>query len=289
MSRLALGTAQFGLTYGVANRLGRPSESEVREILALARRAGIDTLDTAIAYGDSEQRLGAVGVADWRIVSKVPAMPSGVADPVSWLKEQVAESLRRLHAAQLEAVLLHSATDAWGPAGGSILAGLRELKDAGLVRAIGVSIYDPEHLERIWPVWVPDIVQAPCNVLDRRLLSSGWLERLVDAGVRVHTRSVFLQGLLLMDPGERPATFAPWQPLLTRWFDWCASQGHAPLSAALNFVYAQRQIERVVVGVDSAAQLGQILEAFAQPCALPPADLSTDDRELLEPFRWTVK
>lgn len=289
MSKLALGTVQFGLKYGVGNRFGVPSETETAAILILARRGGVDTLDTAVSYGDCEARLGALGLHGWRIITKIPALPEGTFDPRTWLEDQVRESQRRLCVKRLDAVLLHHAADACGVAGSSVLGALRALKEAGLVSAIGVSIYDPIELDSLWPVWIPDIVQAPFNVLDRRLVRSGWLKRLSDAGVRVHARSVFLQGLLLMDAKERPASFDRWGRLLDRWAGWCTAQGHPQLDAALGFVCAQAEIERVVVGVETAAQLGQILQASSRVVALPPDDMMSDDRELLEPYRWRVK
>lgn len=75
--RLALGTAQFGMRYGVANRVGQVPAGEARRILERARTAGMDTLDTAAAYGASETLLGSVGVADWIVVTKLPPCPRG--------------------------------------------------------------------------------------------------------------------------------------------------------------------------------------------------------------------
>lgn len=96
IERLALGTVQFGLAYGVANRVGQPSEDSAAAIVAAARRAGIDTLDTAIAYGDSERRLGEIGVDGWRVVTKLPPMPAGTSDVGEWVRRSVDGSLARL-------------------------------------------------------------------------------------------------------------------------------------------------------------------------------------------------
>src|SRR5690606_23722629 len=118
-------------------------------------------------------------------------------------------------------------------------AGLSDLKTEGLCAAVGVSIYAPAELDAIWSDssgWKPEIIQGPYNVFDRRLETSGWLDRLADSGVRVHTRSAFLQGLLLLPADKRPIYFAPFAALLDQWRDWCATQHTKPLAAALSFV-----------------------------------------------------
>lgn len=91
--KLALGTAQFGLNYGIANKTGRVPPNEVRKILAEAARRGMDVLDTAIAYGESESMLGEIGVPNWRVVSKLPAVPEDCNNVLDWVAEQIGGSL----------------------------------------------------------------------------------------------------------------------------------------------------------------------------------------------------
>jgi aryl-alcohol dehydrogenase-like predicted oxidoreductase len=286
MTRLALGTVQFGQRYGVANANDQVSPAKAATILELAARYGIDALDTAVAYGDSEACLGQIGVASWRVVSKLPPLPHDTRDVAAWVEAQVRGSLQRLRIAGLDGLLLHRPADVLGSAGQQLLDALEALKSSGWIAAAGASIYDPSELESLWPRWQPEIVQAPCNVLDRRLIRSGWLARLQRHGTRVQLRSVFLQGLLLMPAARRPPFFAHWQDLLDRWLAWCAGQGVSPLQVALTFARTLPAIERVVIGVDSLAQLEEILRAMRRCSALPPEDLFSDDRDLLEPTRW---
>jgi aryl-alcohol dehydrogenase-like predicted oxidoreductase len=288
MIRFALGTAQFGLDYGVANRSGQVGQSEVAAILCCAAAAGIDTLDTAIAYGQSEASLGLVGMTGWRVITKLPPLPHDISDVPRWIDDQIGGSLRRLGITQLEAVLLHSSRDLLGRHRDTYLRTLSDVKSAGLTRAVGVSIYEPAELDDLWPIWRPDIVQAPCNVLDRRLTRSGWLERLSRHGVRVHVRSAFLQGLLLMPPERRPDGFEPWSAVLDRWSAWCNGRGVSPLQGALAFVQALNGVEFVVVGVDAVEQLQQILALSTGAEPPPPEDMFSEDRNLIDPSRWKV-
>jgi aryl-alcohol dehydrogenase-like predicted oxidoreductase len=282
-----LGTAQFGLNYGIANQSGKIARDEVAALLHRAARAGVDTLDTAVAYGDSEVALAEAGVTAWRVISKLPALPATPTNVSAWVFEQVQGSLERLRLSQLDAVLLHKPADLLGPFSTDYLQALELLKARGLVRAVGVSIYDPAELEGLWPRWQPQIVQAPFNVLDRRLARSGWLARLVQTGVRVHVRFVFLQGLLLMPAANLPASFERWRDVLRGWLDWCEQQGMTPLQAAIGFVSAQGGVERFVIGVDSLAQLEQVLAAATRPTSAPPDELASDDRDLIDPSRWS--
>jgi aryl-alcohol dehydrogenase-like predicted oxidoreductase len=283
-SQLALGAVQFGMAYGIANEAGQIGAEETRRIVTCARSSGFDTLDTAIAYGDSEQRLGDIGVSEWRVVTKLPPLPNGERDIRRWVLDSIRGSLQRLRVDRLAGLLLHRSADL-ADSDAILYAALLETKQRGLVEKIGISIYDPSELE-VMSRFRLDLVQAPFNVLDRRLTSSGWLSRLQDNGVEVHARSVFLQGLLLMPPKRRPATFDRWSSLWRRWDDWLLTAGYTALDASLGFVLATSGIDRVIVGVDSIAQLRQVVAASNTIVRSVPDDLSTTDLELISPNLW---
>jgi len=275
------------MPYGVANRSGKVPPAEIAAILSRAASGGMDTLDTAIAYGDAESSLGRVGVDGWRVVSKLPPLPASVHSVEAWINDQVAASLRRLGIKALEALLLHRSADLLERDGEQYRLALGRVKASGLALAVGVSIYDPTELDALWSTWRPDIVQVPCNVLDRRLIGTGWLGKLDRNGVRVHVRSAFLQGLLLMTRPEWPRTFSPWKDLLTRWLEWCEQRSTRPLEAALRFVQELPGVERIVVGVESTSQLEEVLAAADSKAPLPPEDLLSDDLRLIDPSRWS--
>jgi len=288
-SRIALGTAQFGLPYGVANRRGQVDRADLAAILDRAQVAGIDTLDTAMAYGDSEQRLGESGVGQWRVITKLPELPDACADVAAWVRKSVHGSLAKLNLVRLRAVLLHRPLQLLGPQGPALQAALVALKDEGLVEKVGISVYGPADLDALWYRFQPELVQAPLNVLDRRLLTSGWMARMHAAGTEIHVRSVFLQGLLLMDSASRPAMFSRWQPLWDRWTRWLSEASVSPLHACLGLALSQPEVSRVVVGVDSLEQLKEILAAAVDANPVPPAELVCNDADLLDPSRWALQ
>ena len=287
--RLSVGTVQFGLPYGIANCTGQVDFEEAQLILTTAHHAGINALDTAAAYGASEEVLGRIGVAGWQIVTKLPPLPEACTDVSLWVRGQLLSSLKRLHVNRVYGLLLHRPLDLLSSRGSELYTALRRAKDDGLVDKIGASTYSPSDLDELASLTL-DMVQAPFSILDRRLVTSGWLGRLYEAGVEVHARSVFLQGLLLMGRERRELTFGRWAHLWERWDSWLTQKDLQPLEACLRYALSEPRISRVVVGVDNERHLRQILAALQTTSELvPPADLVSDDIDLINPSRWGAR
>ncbi len=284
--KLALGTVQFGLPYGIANRQGQVAPADARAILDYAVSIGIDTLDTAAVYGDSEQRLGEIGVQTLKIISKLPPIPDKTGDVGHWVRTTVEKSLELLRIRQLAGLLLHHPADLLGENGAQLHRALLDVQAAGLVRKIGVSVYRPAELDELIGRFPIEIVQAPFNVLDRRILTSGWLARLHGLGIEVHVRSVFLQGLLLLDRLARPPQFNRWQEIWQDWDEYLLASNQTPLEACVRFASSSPTIARVVVGIDSRRQLEEIFGALDGATVSLPYNLQCNDPHLLEPSRW---
>jgi aryl-alcohol dehydrogenase-like predicted oxidoreductase len=283
-SRLALGTAQFGLDYGANNLRGRVPESETAQILACAEERGITVLDTAPVYGDSEAVLGRLlqGRSGLRIVSKLPACPITEAEGL------LQASCRRLRVPALYGCLIHDFESYRKDR--KILDELRRLKAQGLVKKIGFSLYRTSELELIEQRGDAfDLVQLPLNLLDRRFLPR--LAALKLRGVEVHARSAFLQGLLLRDPALLSGRLLKARPVLERLHSLAAQQGLPAASLCLGFVLAQEQVDKVVIGVDGLAHLQENLsfaEQSKKAYQLSPelAALEIPDEEILIPSNW---
>ena len=287
--KLALGTAQFGSAYGLANLGGKIPLDEAQRILTFARRVGIDVLDTAAGYGDCEAVLGKIKTPGWKLITKIPPLDDSVVNVESWVITQVNASMQRLGTNNLYGVLLHRPEDILNDRGSQYLRGLKQLRDSGRVTHIGYSIYSPallgELTSRLWP----DILQTPFNVFDQRIRNSGWLDKLTSNGTIVHARSVFLQGLLLMHESDIPAYFDNWKPMLFKWLKAVAGEGVYPLEIALNFALQEKRLDRVVVGVDSLVQLEQLVAAVKSMEIPDLTGLACDDVHLIEPFRWKIQ
>lgn len=285
--KLALGTVQFGLDYGVANSTGRVQVQESKAILERARACAMDTLDTAIAYGDSEAVLGQLGVGQWKTITKLPAVPDDCHDVAQWVRHQIQQSMARLRITQLYGVLLHRPDQLLGRMGATLYAALQDLKAQSMARKIGASVYGLSELGALFGTYEFDLVQAPLNILDRSLVESGWANRLHEAGVEVHARSAFLQGLLLIPPSKRPAKFNRWADVWSVWDQWLMREGLTPLQACLRYVSNLSEIDRVVVGVDTADQLTQIVEAAMGSLTNLPEFSTLQDARLINPASWS--
>jgi aryl-alcohol dehydrogenase-like predicted oxidoreductase len=284
-ARLALGTAQFGLAYGITNRSGQVTPDEIAAVLARARAAGVTALDTAIAYGDAEARLGRCDLSGFSVVTKLPPF-AATAPGAEWVDSHLQESRTRL-GVRPAAVLLHRAGDLLGPAGADIAWALQRALAEGRVGGIGVSVYAPADLDAVSGRLSWTDVQVPFNVCDRRMLESGWLPRLADSGVRVHARSAFLQGLLLQPAEALLPAFSPWRPLWERWGAWLSEQSVSPLSACLAFVLSVPEVHRVIVGVDGLAHWEGLLAACPDTPIAAPEWMAVRDLDLIDPTRWS--
>ena len=286
--QIALGTAQFGLPYGIANQGGQISHDEAARILGRAWAAGVDMLDTAVAYGDSESRLGNIGVEKWHVISKIPPVPDECSDIETWMQETVTSLMKRLKTDQLYGLLLHDPSQLSQDIGDEIYQALLAIKKQGAISKIGISIYNPDELPPICHRFEIDIVQAPLNIIDRRLIDSGWATALHDRGIEVHARSIFLQGLLLMQQDQRHPYFRQWDGLWTAWQNWLHESDLTPVQACIGFAIAQAGVDRVIVGIDSLAQLEDILENTDTPIDDIPPGIGSDDIDLVNPSRWKL-
>lgn len=283
--KLAIGTAQFGLNYGIANNAGKINQDEAIEILNEAKLNGINTIDTAIAYGDSEKNIGNIGVSDYNIVTKIPEIPDNISNLERWIVTQIENSLNNLKIKKLYGVLLHRPYQLFDKDKKDLWNILIKLKKNNLVKKIGYSIYSPSELDKLWNTHKPDLIQSPYSIFDRRLEISGWLHKIYNNQVELHARSIFLQGLILMNKKNRPKKFNRWKSVWNEWDSWLEDSNINPLNAALSFVISEKRISKVIVGVDNKEQLKEIISISSKHCKYPKNFYITDSK-LLDPSKW---
>lgn len=285
--KIALGSAQFGLAYGIANTSGQVSADKVSEILKMASSNNIDTLDTAISYGNSHEVLGQAGVKNFKIVTKLPAIPINIQNVAAWTEKSIKDSLEKLNKESIYGLLLHDHESLIKDNSLEVLTALKDMKNSGLIQKIGVSIYNPQELEKLIDFMEVDLVQAPLNLIDQRLIKTGWLRRLKSMGVEIHTRSSFLQGLLLMEPYKIPKSFEKWSGLLRKWHKELLARKLDPISECLNFVLSITDIDRVVVGVETKDQLQDIIKIVKEKNISNGWEfMQSEDEDLINPSKW---
>lgn len=285
--KIVLGTAQFGLEYGIANRGGRIEKNEAREILHYARENGIHLLDTAVNYGGSEQILGELGVNEWQIITKLPSIEECSENYYAVIREIIFNSLQRLKVPSIYGLLLHDPKQLLQDNSEKVYQALDKIKSDGLVQKIGVSIYDPIELTKLSSNYKFDIVQAPFNVFDRRIIKSNLHNKLAEQNIELHVRSIFLQGLLLLPPDRRPEKFNRWKSLWSKWDAWVIENNTTPLQLCISYAMSCPFIDKIVVGIDSCLQLEEIIQSLSGDFPEPPDDLQSNDLMLINPFSWT--
>lgn len=288
--KLILGTVQFGQSYGIANQQGQVPKDSVKQLLQQASKLGITTLDTAIAYGESEAVLGEQDLQDFKVISKLFEIPDNCSNITDWVEQQVQGSLARLQLESLEALLLHRPAQLLSNSGQELYQAMLELRARGVVKRIGLSMYSYRELHDVIDTVDADfdIIQAPMNIFDRRLDSSGLLAKLKNKGIEVHARSAFLQGLLLIPKNDIPSYFAPWQAMFDNYHQWLNANNMSALEACLGYLNQHLDIDKIVVGVDNLAQLNEIATAIDTTVEAPSLELQSIDEGLINPSRWQL-
>ena len=286
MPKIALGTVQFGMDYGIANKSGKIATDEIVSILNYAKQNNIGTLDTAPDYGDSELCLGNLGVNKWKVVTKLKALPEDVENIEAWVEDQVRGSLSRLNISVIHGLMLHKQNQLSCKHSDRLWRAVLRVKNLGLVKKVGYSVYDPEEISRYWERYRPDIIQAPYNVFDRRIKTSNWLSKLHNNNVEVHIRSIFLQGLLLVNKQDRPIKFKKWGHIWSKWDHFLEGNQISAIDACLSFAMQEEMINYIVIGVDSEKQLRQILNCKKHDLDFPE-ELDSSDLDLISPQNWS--
>ena len=261
-NKLVLGTVQFGMKYGLNNTHGQPTREEAFAILDTAFAAGIDTFDTAWAYGSAEDVLGVwfkvrALAGKVRVISKMkPHALNDYSDgtkAVDIVRTELEKSLKRLNITSLDGYLFHSSHYIFLK---HMVKGMQKAKEDGLVKNIGVSIYDEAEALQAAELGV-DYVQVPYNAFDQRLDATDFFDIAKKNKVTVFARSPFLQGLLLMRPSELPEHLATLRPQLEQFIAISNKYGLSPVESSFQFVNGACRADRIVFGVDTPAQLAE--------------------------------
>ncbi len=286
LSKICIGTAQFGSAYGLTNKTGHLSVDEISSILELAAEYKIFYLDTAPTYGDAEIKLGKAGLENWKIITKVKT-GNQITNSDSFT-QSVLESLSRLNISNLYGVLIHNPRLFYDPNIDNLLNELSSLKAKGIINKVGVSVYDSDEVDHILANFDIDIVQIPFNIIDGRLLVSDTLSKLKKRNIEIHARSIYLQGLLLMPIDEQIRQFKRWESLWHTLNDFCNDYNITPLQACLRYVLGNTEIDQVIIGIDNYNQLKQTIDSAIGEIYDVPAELISTDDALCNPLNWEM-
>lgn len=295
--KLALGTVQLGMNYGLANQKGMPSLDDASLIVKTALKNNIRLFDTSPAYGVSELRLGQITesfIEKPNCVTKVIKSQSEkiTSDFVKQAVSSFKRSLTNLGYRSTYGLLVHSTSDIKKSGFDLLWKELCLLKEAGLTQKIGFSLYRPSEADYCLRNFDFDIVQIPQNIFDQRFKISGMLERFQNSDVEIHVRSAFLQGLLLMEKEGRPSYFNKYEKIFSKYDMIIEDSKVSKKTALINFLTEDPYVSNVIVGVESNEQLKEVIDASLNkidPIVLEAlASLGSEDEELVLPSNWRV-
>ena len=281
--KLALGTVQFGLSYGVSNTQGIPSDNQLAEIFSMATKYQLNTFDTAIAYGNAEERIAPFLNQDSKVISKFPK-PSSKGE----LENAIVQSLQTLRLESLYGFMSHN---------GDFLIENPKLWDVLLkfqsdrkINKIGYSLYHPEQLEKLLKLDLqPDIIQVPFSLLDRKF--EPYFKELKSNNVEIHCRSVFLQGLYFLSLNKIPTKLEVLKPSLLTLHQVAKAAKIEMVDLALNYVLENKFVDKVVIGVENAKQLEQSISSSLhwkedKEIFEVINNIKVVNKELLNPANW---
>lgn len=283
MSKLVLGTVQFGVNYGINNTEGQVPLMEVCEILKIAKKNEIETLDTSSGYGESERVLGMAmksSGTQFKIVSKYPRSIKTVAD-------SFIDSISNLGVDHLYGYLVHHFDFYLEKP--SQFDEMRHLKETGKIEKIGFSLYSVKELEYLMNNNVEfDILQFPYNIFDRQF--EPYMQMLVEKGVEIHTRSAFLQGLFFRNPESLPDKIKPLRPYLEVLHAYCKEKGVSIEQLSLGYVINNPYVKGNLIGVDNHHQLVNNIEVSKKQLKEEDINfiksISVKEKDLLSPVNW---
>ena len=192
----------------------------------------------------------------------------------------------RLNKNKIYAVLLHHPNDLKKSEGKLIYESLKKFKDQNVVSKLGVSVYSPSELDNLISNFDFEIVQAPFNVIDNSLINSGWMKKLNNNGIEIHTRSTFLQGLLLSDLNKIPTKFNKWKDIFESWDHQVSNMNISKMEACLNYSNSFNEINKIIVGIDNLSQFKEILSYDLSKDYQKLPSLNCHDKMLINPSNW---
>ena len=294
---LSLGTVQLGMDYGIHNANGKPSLETSFRILDAAMAAGINTLDTAAGYGNSEEVIGAwlkTVPAENRpfIVTKAAKLDHSSLDALrADLKERVKTSRERLGLSQLPLLMLHNCEDYLCDKENVKLV-FEELKASGDILYSGISAYSNHDYGELAASGF-DAVQIPVNIFDWGQIENGGLQKLKDSGMMIFVRSVYLQGLVFQDPETLPAHMAFCKETLVKFRTLCDKYQLSPAVLALSYALTLPGVTSLVLGSETVEQVQQNAQLLNTTVTLSPAQMAeirenflNTDIKVLNPGLW---
>ena len=282
---IILGSAKYGNSYGSFSNSKSINLEELQSIIKLSKQHGIKFIDTSKDYKNSEYIIGKLNIKNFNIITKIPKIIKTRQNPEDFIKLAFNKSIINLKVKQLYGVLFRSPTYLINEPYLSFWHEAKKLKEKNLIKKIGITLYNPEDLDIVFDKLKPDIVQFPYNIFDQRFKKTGWIDILYDNRVELHARSIFLQGLLLTEQSKLPPRFIEFKSAWNYYYSWLKKSNISPLEACINFILKEKKISKIVIGIDTAKQLLEIINVKFKNIMFSNWKINIDER-VYNPLKW---
>ena len=288
-----LGTAQFGLDYGISNKKGKLKISDIERILIKAKEKKVDYLDTASSYGEAETTIGNLYdlTCDFKIITKTAHFKKEYShlQNIDRVTNEFNHSLDKMKRPFADVLLIHNTENILGETGYDLFAALEKIKDSGKALKIGVSVYTTNELFELCRNFPIDFVQYPLNVYNQSFLESSLLYDLKLKGIELHARSIFLQGLLLIPPKKLSSYFESIRKHHEKYYEFLDKNNLSSIEGALNFLTYADNLDGIVFGVESCNQLSDVIDTLKNVSYdLDYRKFKVDDEKITNPSNWRI-
>lgn len=277
--KFILGTANFTQTYGIQPT--HISSNEIEKILNLAKKNKIYKIDTAEAYLKKGKVFKKID-KKFKIISKIKI-------DLRWLslefcQKKIENHLKHFVNSKVEVLLVHNIEIFLTKNGSKIFKNLEVLKKRKYFRKIGFSIYQTNSLSKLISNYNFDVVQCPYNILDKRILNTGWFDILKNQGKEIHVRSIFLQGLLVNKAIYKKNYFKKWKKSFFNWFNFLENKNISPIDYCLSDLLGY-DFDQIVIGVNNYKNLEEIIN-FKIIKKNNMINFNINDTKLIDPRNW---
>ncbi len=284
----SLGTAQFSKNYGISNLFGKPSLKEIKKILSIAKKNNVKFLDLAEDYKGVIRLLGKIKINHFKIVLKLKIKSSYTKKKII---QNFKNSLKLLNLSKVHAVLIHNIKDFNHNKLNKVFEVFKYLKSIGLIKKFGISSYSLNEAKKFVKIYKINFLQIPFNIFDQELIKNRNYLYFKNTKTEIHIRSIFLQGLLLMNKNTLPKYFNKWKNLFNKLERKKIYYKKNSFELCINFIKINiKKFKSVVIGVNSTKELNEIITMFKRKKNnISYKNLSCSDKNLIYPYNWKIK
>ena len=283
--KLAIGTAQLGMKYGVSGN-GNFSQVKTKKLLDYAVSKQLYTIDTSPGYGKAHSRIGKCNLKELKIITKLPKINFNHTSLKSQIRKRIINYMEALRCTKIYCLLLHNPSDLFSKNGDEIYQSLKLLKEEGLIEKFGVSTYDILELNSIIDNFKIDIVQHPVNIIDRRVIQSDLIKKVKKNSIEFHSRSIFLQGLLLSDINKLKNNFIPFKQDIQKVQEFALQSNQSIQEICFNFILNIKDITKVIIGIDDLVQLKELVEIERKAKIIDIPEFEITNKLIIDPRKW---